>query len=102
MPPHCKLDTGHDYPPADSGRDAIPYVAVAKQRGESKHVKVGTKQAEFVTWRQARDSRLMNPRLLHQTPQVNIRGGRLPRGPGDYQTSCLLTSVEIPSRLSRV
>ncbi|KAJ5295094.1 hypothetical protein PENANT_c035G06951 [Penicillium antarcticum] len=102
MPSHYNLYTGHDYPPEDSGRDPMPYVTVAEQRERNKHVKGGTKQEEFVAWRRARDSVLKNPRLLHQALQVNIRGGRLPRGPGNSQTSFFLTPVEIPSLLTEV
>ena len=46
---------------------------------ENKHVKVGTREEDFVSWRRERDAGLGEPRLLNQAMQINIRGGRLPR-----------------------
>ncbi|KAK4660952.1 hypothetical protein QC762_123510 [Podospora pseudocomata] len=78
LPPHYKIYTGHDYPSGDRS-DPVPYTTVAEQQERNKHLKIGTTQQEFVNWRQERDSGLGEPRLLHQSLQVNIRGGRLPR-----------------------
>ncbi|VBB74003.1 Putative Zn-dependent hydrolase [Podospora comata] len=78
LPPHHKIYTGHDYPSGDRS-DPVPYTTVAEQQERNKHLKIGTTQQEFVNWRQERDSGLGEPRLLHQSLQVNIRGGRLPR-----------------------
>lgn len=78
LPPHHKIYTGHDYPSGDRS-DPVPYTTVAEQQERNKHLKIGTTQQEFVNWRQERDSELGEPRLLHQSLQVNIRGGRLPR-----------------------
>ncbi|KAK4196301.1 putative Zn-dependent hydrolase [Triangularia verruculosa] len=78
LPPNYKIYSGHDYPPGDR-QDPVPYATVAEQQERNKHLKVGTTQEEFVNWRQERDSVLGEPRLLHQSLQVNIREGRLPR-----------------------
>ncbi|KAK4172920.1 putative Zn-dependent hydrolase [Triangularia setosa] len=78
LPPHHKIYTGHDYPSGDRN-DPVPYTTVAEQQERNKHLKIGTSQEEFVNWRQKRDAGLGEPRLLHQSLQVNIRGGRLPR-----------------------
>ncbi|KKK25952.1 hypothetical protein ARAM_003543 [Aspergillus rambellii] len=96
LPLHCRLYTGHDYPPADSGRDPIPYVTVAEQRKGNKHVSQGTKQEDFVRWRRDRDSGLGEPKLLHPALQVNIRGGRLPLSPDGAKGAFLLMPVQIP------
>jgi hypothetical protein len=52
---------------------------VAEQMTHNKHLKSGTSQADFVSWRTERDAALAEPRLIHQALQVNIRAGRLPR-----------------------
>ena len=44
----------------------------------NKHLKSGTGEDEFVKWRGERDATLSNPRLLHQSLQVNLRAGNLP------------------------
>jgi hypothetical protein len=45
----------------------------------NKHLKRGTSETEFVSWRTERDAGLAEPKLIHQALQVNIRAGRLPR-----------------------
>lgn len=84
LPPHVRLYTGHDYPPADregegeEGGKERPYTTVKEQREGNKHVKSGTKEVDFVNWRRERDAGLGEPRLLSVAMQVNVRGGRLP------------------------
>jgi glyoxylase-like metal-dependent hydrolase (beta-lactamase superfamily II) len=85
LPPHYRLYTGHDYPPAGgsndkaASRDAMPFVTVQEQKECNKHVKDGTSEEAFVEWRAERDRVLREPKLLHQALQVNVRGGRMPR-----------------------
>ncbi|KUJ07028.1 Metallo-hydrolase/oxidoreductase [Mollisia scopiformis] len=78
LPEEVKLYTGHDYPPAERGEKELAYTTVRDQRERNKHVKVGTKEAEFVSWRKERDSGLGEPRLLNVALQINVRGGRMP------------------------
>ncbi|KAK5310828.1 hypothetical protein LTR93_011924 [Exophiala xenobiotica] len=85
LPAHFKLYTGHDYPPekrqvsvGEHGTKAVPFTTVKTQSEENKHVKSGTKKEEFVKWRSDRDRGLAEPKLLQQSMQVNVRGGRLP------------------------
>lgn len=99
LPPHYKLYTGHDYPPADSGRAPLPFVTVAEQLEGNKHVKKGTQKRDFVDWRIERDSGLKEPRLLHQALQVNIRGGHLPSSPDGSQRTFLQVPFQIPQTL---
>jgi len=84
LPPEYRLYTGHDYPPAtretgENGEKHRPYTTVLEQLKGNKHVKDGTNEEEFVKWRSERDSTLGEPKLLHQSLQFNIRGGRLPK-----------------------
>ncbi|KAK5660517.1 hypothetical protein OQA88_13066 [Cercophora sp. LCS_1] len=80
FPDDVKIWTGHDYPPGtEAGRDEpLAYTTVGDQKARNKHLKTGTTEEEFVTWRQGRDKGLSEPRLLHQSLQFNIRAGRLP------------------------
>ncbi|GJN94741.1 hypothetical protein Rhopal_007833-T1 [Rhodotorula paludigena] len=78
LPPHYRLFSGHSYP--QSGASNVCSATVAQQRELNPHVKSGTGEDDFVRMRSERDKGLAEPRLLHQSLQVNIRGGRLPRG----------------------
>lgn len=84
LPPHYKLYTGHDYPPASAdgqgkSRQPLPCVTVAEQRERNKHAKQEATEGEFVKWRSERDQGLNEPKLIHQALQVNARGGRMPK-----------------------
>ena len=88
LPPHYHLYTGHDYPPPerDSGKADKGHTTVAEQSANNKHVKSGTAEETFVKWRRERDSTLPEPRLIHQSLQINIRAGRLPKvGPDGFR-----------------
>ncbi|KAJ5906109.1 Glyoxylase B2 [Penicillium subrubescens] len=74
---HVKIWPGHDYPP--EGRDPVPWMSVRDQREQNKHLRDVVSEREFVEMRTERDRGLSAPRLLHQSLQVNIRAGRLPR-----------------------
>lgn len=75
---HVKIWPGHDYPP--DGRDSpVPWMSVADHRAQNKHVRDAISENEFVALRTERDAKLNAPRLLHQSLQVNIRAGQLPR-----------------------
>ena len=84
LPPHYRLYTGHDYPPATrinvAGEkpEPLPYTTVSDQRQGNKHVKDGTLEEEFVQWRSERDAGLAEPKLINQALQFNITAGRLP------------------------
>ena len=78
LPSQVKVWTGHDYPP-EGERGPVPAVTVAEHRKENKHVKDGLTEEEFVTQRSERDAHLAAPRLIHESLQINIRGGRLPK-----------------------
>ncbi|KAJ7188271.1 Metallo-hydrolase/oxidoreductase [Mycena filopes] len=75
LPDSFRLFVGHDYP---TGRQQLCTSTVGEQRQSNRHIKEGVSEAEFTSFRTARDSILGPPRLLHQSLQTNIRGGRLP------------------------
>ncbi|EAQ87221.1 hypothetical protein CHGG_03840 [Chaetomium globosum CBS 148.51] len=79
LPPAYKIYTGHDYPPKTPRATPQAASTVAEQMAHNKHLKAGTSQADFVSWRTERDAGLAEPRLIHQALQVNIRAGGLPR-----------------------
>ncbi|KAK1974880.1 metallo-beta-lactamase superfamily protein [Colletotrichum cereale] len=76
LPEDTKIWTGHDYPPA--GRGPLAATDVARQRTENKHLAQDVTEADFVKWREERDSGLGEPRLMHWALQVNIRAGNMP------------------------
>lgn len=53
-------------------------MTVEEHRKQNKHLMDGVTEEEFVKMRQARDMTLAAPKLLHQSLQMNIRGGKLP------------------------
>lgn len=77
LPDHVKIWTGHDYPP--DGRDSVPWISVKEHREQNKHLNDNVTEEEFVTFRKERDAKLAEPKLLHQSLQMNIRAGRLPK-----------------------
>ena len=77
LPPETRIWVCHDY--KAPGRDRFAWQStVAEQRAHNPHVKDGKTEAEFVAFRQARDSTLAAPTLLLPSIQVNIRAGRFP------------------------
>jgi glyoxylase-like metal-dependent hydrolase (beta-lactamase superfamily II) len=71
-----RLFVCHDYQPG--GRALAFETTVAEQRRTNVHVKEGTSEDQFVTFRSGRDKTLGQPTLLLPSIQVNIRGGNLP------------------------
>lgn len=74
LPDKTRLFTGHDYQPG--GREPAWESTVAKQKAFNAHLK--TDEAGFVELRTGRDRKMPMPRLILESLQVNIRGGRLP------------------------
>lgn len=100
LPGHFKLYTGHDYPPADREHagekgQPRPYATVDEHKQSNKHAKSGTVENEFVRWRTNRDHKLKAPKLLHQSLQVNLLGGRFPTANGQ-RNGLLTVPVELP------
>ncbi|KAE8381199.1 beta-lactamase-like protein [Aspergillus bertholletiae] len=78
LPDHVKIWTGHDYPPEDR-KTPMPWMSVQDHKRQNKHLRDGITEEEFVSVRQERDAKLAEPRLLHQSLQINIRAGHLPK-----------------------
>jgi glyoxylase-like metal-dependent hydrolase (beta-lactamase superfamily II) len=75
---NVKIWPGHDYPPTDRD-NALAWATVEDHRKRNKHLKDGLTEDVFVAMRKERDAILGAPRLLHQSLQMNIRAGRLPK-----------------------
>ncbi|EGX92777.1 metallo-beta-lactamase domain protein [Cordyceps militaris CM01] len=77
FPDHVKIWSGHDYPTRIRS-EPVPYQSVGEHKKSNKHLMGGVTQDEFIVMRESRDATLKEPRLLHQSLQINVRGGRLP------------------------
>lgn len=100
LPGHFKLYTGHDYPPADREHGGArgqprPFATVDEHKESNKHAKSGTAEDMFVNWRTTRDRELSEPKLLHQSLQVNLLGGRFPTA-ADGARMLLTVPVSVP------
>ncbi|MGB0453146.1 MAG: MBL fold metallo-hydrolase [Bacteriovoracaceae bacterium] len=71
-----KIFVGHDY--GTGGREILNETTVSEQKNKNVHIKAQTSEEEFIQFREDRDGTLSPPKLLFQSLQVNIRGGRLP------------------------
>jgi glyoxylase-like metal-dependent hydrolase (beta-lactamase superfamily II) len=78
LPPETRLWICHDY--KAPGRDRFAWQSsVAEQRAANPHVKDGSTEDGFVTFRRERDAKLSAPTLLLPSIQVNVRAGRFPK-----------------------
>lgn len=82
LPGETMVWAGHDYPP-EGGREAVAGMTVRQHREGNAHVGGGRGKEEFVDVRTRRNKVLGAPRLLHQSLQVNVRGGKLPAADED-------------------
>lgn len=78
LPDNTRIWTGHDYPPPARG-SPVPWLSVGSHREQNKHLMGDISLPEFIKVRQERDKQLAEPKLLHQSLQMNIRSGRLPK-----------------------
>lgn len=76
LPDDTRLFTGHDYMP--DGREPEWESTVREQKASNTHVAEGQTEEAFVSLRNERDAQLPMPKLILQSLQVNILGGRLP------------------------
>ncbi len=76
LDPATRMFVGHDYAPG--GRPHAWETTVGAQRASNVHVRDGVAEDDFVAMREARDARLVLPRLILPSVQVNIRAGHLP------------------------
>lgn len=76
LPEDTRVFTGHDYMP--NSRQPAWESTVRQQKSENLHLQKARNEVEFVAQRQERDAELPMPKLILQSLQVNICGGRLP------------------------
>ena len=77
LPEHTRLFTAHDYQPG--GRELRFEATVGESKKYNVQISQTTPLESFVTFRNQRDGQLGSPKLLFQSLQVNIDGGRLPK-----------------------
>jgi glyoxylase-like metal-dependent hydrolase (beta-lactamase superfamily II) len=76
-PDETRVFVGHDYQPG--GRALAWESTIGAQKAGNVQLPKGRSKDEFVSWRTRRDATLSAPRLLFQSVQVNVDGGRVPR-----------------------
>lgn len=76
LPGETRVFVGHDYQPG--GRDVLFESTIARERAKNVQLSQATEENAFVAFREGRDNELAAPRLLYQSVQVNVFGGRLP------------------------
>jgi glyoxylase-like metal-dependent hydrolase (beta-lactamase superfamily II) len=76
LPDTTRVFPGHDYPPA--GRGVRWETTVGASKDHNPQLSGRTSREDFVKARQARDATLAAPKLLFQSVQINIDGGRMP------------------------
>lgn len=57
----------------------MAYLTVREHRERNKHLNDEVSREDYVSMRTTRDNQMAEPRLLHQSLQINIRAGRLPK-----------------------
>lgn len=77
LPDETRLFAGHDYCP-DGRNKPLWESTVAQQRAGNIHLNKAKTEEEFVAMREKRDRELPMPKLILNSLQVNMRGGRLP------------------------
>lgn len=82
LPDETRVFVGHDYAPG--GRSFAWETTIGAQKSNNVQLPAGASRDQFVTWRAKRDATLDAPKLLFQSVQVNVDGGRMPT-PHDNQ-----------------
>lgn len=77
LPDSTKVYVGHDYSPG--GREMRFQTTIGESKTQNIQLKGHTTEAEFTSFRVARDLTLKAPRLLFPSIQVNIDAGHLPQ-----------------------
>ncbi|MDF1561516.1 MAG: MBL fold metallo-hydrolase [Deltaproteobacteria bacterium] len=77
LPDETRVFVGHDYQPG--GRELAWETTLAAQKASNVQLPASRSRADFVAFRSQRDAGLSSPRLLFQSVQVNVGGGRLLR-----------------------
>ena len=76
LPDETRVFVGHDYQPG--GRELAYETTIGRSKAKNPQLRAETRKEEFIEFRRQRDAGLSQPRLLFQSVQVNIDGGRIP------------------------
>lgn len=76
LPDSTRVFPGHDYMPG--GRELEYETTIGQSKARNPHLRAETALEEFISLREARDRELEAPRLLYQSVQFNVNGGRFP------------------------
>ena len=93
LPEDTRLYACHDYKPPDR-KDYQWESTVAEQRAANVHLRDGVTEAEFVKFRDDRDTKLGAPKLILPSVQINMRAGMLPP-PEENGTHYLKIPVDV-------
>lgn len=75
FPDGTRVFPGHDYLP---GRDVRWETTIGAEKDHNPQLDAKTSRESFVKARNARDATLASPKLLFQSVQINVDGGRMP------------------------
>merc|ERR1712014_482272 len=84
LPDHYRIWTGHDYPTSER-QTPVPFMSVGDQKKQNRYLGDAVTATDFEKMRRERDAVLNEPKLLHPSLQINIRGGKMPRAAPDGQ-----------------
>lgn len=76
LPDETRVFVGHDYMP--NGREPRWETTIGASKKNNPQLRAETTKEAFIKFRDERDATLAAPRLLFQSVQVNIDGGKLP------------------------
>jgi glyoxylase-like metal-dependent hydrolase (beta-lactamase superfamily II) len=76
LPDDTRVFVGHDYQP--DGRELKWETTIGASKANNPQLAASTTKDAFVSFRRERDASLAPPRLIYQSVQVNVAGGRLP------------------------
>lgn len=76
LPDDTRVFVGHDYQP--EGRALRWETTIGASKQKNPQLSASTTREAFVAMRKKRDAGMASPKLLFQSVQVNINGGRLP------------------------
>jgi glyoxylase-like metal-dependent hydrolase (beta-lactamase superfamily II) len=76
LPEDTRVFVGHDYMP--DGRDVRYESTIGKEKAENVQLPAKRSEEEFIEFRNQRDHGLKPPRLIFQSIQINVFGGKLP------------------------
>ncbi|RMY48949.1 hypothetical protein D0864_14793 [Hortaea werneckii] len=97
LPDHYRIWTGHDYPTAER-QTPVPFMSVGDQKKQNRYLGDAVTATDFEKMRRERDAVLNEPKLLHPSLQINIRGGKMPGAASDGQRYMHLP-LKFPSQM---